>query len=546
MPLLLLLKLASVVTQLWWTGHSDFPAVQLRDATVVGLDIPTFRQDLFAGIPFAEPPLGNLRLKPPVLKPALDSGTFHASSFKLACLQLGLPVNQISEDCLGINVLRPAGTRAGANLPVMFWTYGGAFQGGLSTIYNGNAIVQQSVLRGTPVIYVSFNYRLGPLGFPQGQEAADNGALNLGLKDQLAALEWVQLNIGAFGGDKSKVTVFGQSAGAIMISLLFLNSPISSLARAAILESGSHASTPLLPPQYRQGVWQNFVKGVPSCASLATSGSTFDCLQKANTTEIFQGLAMAASHPTGILPWNPVIDGPGGIIPDLPSVLLQNGQFAKLPFISGTNLDEGTLFAEPTVSSTEGIALKLIARASPTASPEALNSSVAAILELYPDIPSIGSPFNTGNETFGRSSQYKREAAILGDQSFLSQRRFWMQTAANASIHTYGYLFTQSHPKFSPALGVSHGLELSYLFGKLDGTASATFLSLVMMDYWISFATSLTPNDGFGFPRPRWTQWTSHDQTVMQLDGANLTMIPDNFRAKQANFFNLNPALWQH
>jgi acetylcholinesterase len=107
------------------------------------------------------------------------------------------------------------------------------------------------LLKGTPVIYVNFNYRLGPLGFPQGQEADNRGSLNLALKDQLTALEWVQLNIGTFGGDKTKVivalldleqfnsppvqvTVFGESAGSIMTSILFLNSPIQSLARAAV------------------------------------------------------------------------------------------------------------------------------------------------------------------------------------------------------------------------------------------------------------------------------------------------------------------------
>ncbi|KAJ7614131.1 esterase 1 [Roridomyces roridus] len=519
----------------------------LGNTTVVGLDVPTFGQDLFAGIPFAETPVGSLRLKPPVFKPSLDPGTFDASAFKLACLQTDLPVDQVSEDCLGINVLRPTGTSAGANLPVMFWTYGGGFDEGLSTIYNGSGIVLQSVFRGTPVIYVSFNYRLGPLGFPQGQEAADRGALNLASKDQLAALQWVQLNIGAFGGDKDKVTVFGESAGAIMTSILFLNSPIESLARAAIFESGAQASSALFPPQRREAAWQNFVASVPSCASLSQSSDTFACLQKANTTEIFQGLATAMADATEEFPWDPVIDGPGGIIPELPSVLFSKGQFAKLPFISGTNLDEGTIFTDPTVNSTEAIAEFLIAGASPSADPGKLNSSVARVLELYPDIAALGSPFGTGNETFGLSSQFKRAAAILGDQSFLSQRRFWMETAAKASVATYGYLFTQPQPESPAFQGVSHGSEILFVFGAPNDTsASATGLARIMTDYWVSFATSLTPNDGLGFPRPEWTQWTLDNQTVIQLNGDNTTMIPDDFRAEQAGFFNVDPAIWQH
>ncbi|KAJ7867759.1 Carboxylesterase family-domain-containing protein [Mycena olivaceomarginata] len=195
----------------------------------------------------ADPPLPGKRFKPPVLKPSPDSKTLDASNFGPACLQMDLLLAQMSEDCLTINVIRPAGIAANAKLP-MFWTYGGGFDEGASDIYNGTGIVAQSVARGTPVIYVDFNYCLGPLGFPQGQEADNRRALNLGIKAQLAALEWVQLNIGTFGGDRRKVTLFGESAGSIMMSILFLNSPLTSLARAAILQSGSQATLALFTP----------------------------------------------------------------------------------------------------------------------------------------------------------------------------------------------------------------------------------------------------------------------------------------------------------
>ncbi|EEB86564.1 hypothetical protein MPER_16439, partial [Moniliophthora perniciosa FA553] len=98
-------------------------------------------------------------------------------------------------------------------------TYGGGFHSGTAAQHNGSVTVEQSVRRGTPVIYINFNYRLGPLGFPQCQEAADRGALNLGLEDQRVALDWVKSNVQAFGGDPDKVTVFGHSAGSIMTSI---------------------------------------------------------------------------------------------------------------------------------------------------------------------------------------------------------------------------------------------------------------------------------------------------------------------------------------
>ncbi|KAJ7450809.1 extracellular triacylglycerol lipase precursor [Mycena latifolia] len=543
--MLLLLSLLPYLAKLVCVGAA--PTVQLGQTTIVGLDISTFQQDLFAGIPFAEPPLGSLRLAPPVLKPCLEAGTFDASNFRPACLQTNVPLSEISEDCLTINVLRPTGTLAKAKLPVMFWTYGGGFDAGWSGTDNGTGIVAQSVARGTPVIHVSFNYRLGPLGFPQGQEANNMGALNLGLKDQITALEWVQRNIGVFGGDKHKVTVFGQSAGSIMTSILFLNSPITSFARAAIFESGSQASVALFPPERRETTWQNFVGGVASCASGATSGSTFACLRNANTTEIFQGLSAAMAAATEAAPWAPVIDGPGGIIPGLPSVMFQRGHFARLPFIAGTTLDEGTFFTPQVINSSDEIFGSFVAQYSPSISPPTLQSSVLNLLQLYPDIPALGSPFNTGNETFGLSSEYKRAAAIAGDLNFQSQRRFWMNTAANSGVPTFGYLFTQPQPNGPPALGVYHSSEVAFVLGAPpDTSASAILLSRTMTDYWVSFATSLTPNDGLGIPRPEWTQFTPENKAVIQLNGANLTMIPDEFRAEQMAFINSDPVIWNH
>ncbi|KAJ7754372.1 extracellular triacylglycerol lipase precursor [Mycena maculata] len=544
--MLILLSLLTSLVRLVCINAS--PTIQLGNTTLVGLAIPTFQQDLFAGIPFAEPPLGSLRLKPPMLKAGLNSDSFDATSFGPACLQTVLPLDEVSEDCLTVNVLRPTGTPVDAKLPVMFWTYGGGFFEGASAGVNGSRMVAQSVLRGTPMIYVNFNYRLGPLGFPQGQEADNNGALNLGLKDQIAALEWVQSNIGAFGGDPDKVTLFGQSAGSIMTSILFLNLALTKLARAAIFESGSQASTPLFPPQSQEIDWQNFVGGVPSCASLAMSRNTFSCLQNATTTEIFQGLSVVLPADSVVSPFNPVIDGPEGLIPDLPSVLFERGQFSRLPFIAGTDLDEGTLFTSTTVNSTQEIEERAIGLFSPSISPVTLEQSVLTLLNLYPDIPALGSPFNTGNDTFGLSPQYKRAAAILGDLNFLSQRRLWIETAANAGVPTFGYLFTQPQPELPPALGVEHSSEITYVYGTpSDNSSSSILLSRIMTDYWVSFATSLTPNDGRGVvQRPEWTQFTPQNKAVIQLDGTNMTMIPDDFRAEQTDFINSDPAIWLH
>ncbi|KAJ7124258.1 extracellular triacylglycerol lipase precursor [Mycena epipterygia] len=534
------------VAQFWLVGASNSPSIQLRQTTLVGRDVSILKQDFFGGIPYAEPPLGRLRLKPPVLKTNLKDGTFNASNFGASCLQTDLPLNEMSEDCLTINIFRPSKISTKAKLPVLFWTYGGGWVNGTSSAFNGSAIVAQSVARGTPVIYVNFNYRLGPLGFPQGWEAADKKALNLGLKDIITALEWVQLNIGAFGGDKDKVTMFGKSAGAVMTSLLYFNSP-ERWARAAIFESGSQASGPLMKTAVRDDDWHNFVDGIPSCHSKAKPGSTFECVQSADTSQIFQGLFAAATESKNFFIWDPTVDGPGGLIPDLPSVLLEQGKFARLPFIGGTNQDEGTLFAAlwmgEGVNSTQQIKNWVTAYASPPVPSQ--DSSINTLLQLYPDVPALGSPFNTGNELFGLSSQWKRASAVVGDIMFHSQRRYWMETAAKSGVKTFGYLFTQPQSSWPPELGVPHSSEIPFVYGSpTNPSASDSLLSRMMIDYWLSFATSLDPNDGLGVARPKWDQYTPKHKVLMQLNGDNTSMIPDDFRKDQMAFIDSHPEVW--
>ncbi|KAK0467016.1 extracellular triacylglycerol lipase precursor [Desarmillaria tabescens] len=528
----------------------SLPEVQLDTTKLVGSDLSLSQLEFFGGIPYAEPPLGALRLQPPVLKADLGVETFNASEFGLACLQAGLPVDAISEDCLTINVLRPSGTSHNASLPVLFWTYGGGYFEGSASLYDGSAIVTQSVLRGTPVIYVNFNYRLGPLGFPQGKEAADRENLNLGIKDQLAALEWVQHNIGAFGGDKNKVTVFGESGGASMTSILFLHPSISDLAWAGIFQSGT-ASTALpfnaTAREDREDAWNNFVTAIPECSSYVGTLSTFPCVQNASSSEVYEGFLQAYSKATEQFPFCPTLDGPSGLFPDLPSRLLPTGQFARLPFIAGTNLDEGTLFSPPTQDYTEEVIRSIVnANYSPPAVPtDAMNE----LMDLYPDDPADGSPYNTGNETFGLSPGFKRISAILGDLAFNSQRRLWSQTTADAGVKSYAYRFAQRLSSMPAYLGVPHGGEIPFVFGSvadMNETASVVALSTVMIDYWLSFATSLDPNDGFGLQRPAWAQYTASDQALLQISADNLTMVPDDFNKEKIDFIISQTVVFRH
>ncbi|KAJ7122393.1 Alpha/Beta hydrolase protein [Mycena epipterygia] len=175
-----------------------------------------------------------------------------------------------------------------------------------------------------------------------------------------------------------------------------------------------------------------------------------------------------------------------------------------------------------------------------------MDNATDKLLQVYPDIPALGSPFNTENQLFGFSSQWKRASAVVGDLMFHSQRRLWMQTAANSTVKTFGYLFTQPQPSFPPELGVPHTSGIPYIYGDpTNPTAADNLLSRMMIDYWVSFATSLDPNDGLGFPRPEWLQFTPGNEVVMQLNGDNATMIPDDFRKEQIAFIDANPEIWR-
>ncbi|KAK0460689.1 triacylglycerol lipase [Desarmillaria tabescens] len=457
----------------------------------------------------------------------------------------------MSEDCLTINIFRPSSATESSSLPVLFWTHGGGYQTGSASSFNGSALVAQSVERGTPIIYVNFNYRLGPLGFPQGVEAASRGILNLAIKDQLAALEWVQINIGAFGGDKDKaglaVTVFGESAGSVLTSVLFLHPSVSKFARAGIFESGSASSTLTFNAQHREDSWTNFVEGVPSCSSFVGTSFTVDCLQSANFSDILEGLLQAMADTHEQLPFDPTLDGVSGLLPGLPSELFPRGQFARLPFIAGTNLDEGTLFCPMELNYTNDLLREnLNANFSPTAVP---SNVLNDFLALYPDDPAAGSPYNTGNETFGLSPLYKKCAALTGDLMFESQRRHWIQTASEAGVKAFGYRFTQPLSATPAYLGVYHGSEIPFVYGtlgSLNEMASANTLSVMMMGYWISFATSLEPNDGLGSERPLWPQYTPSQQVLLQLYGDNITVIHDDYNKEKIDFIISEGAVFRH
>lgn len=520
--------------------------LKLKGTTIKGVDLTGLKVEFFGGIPFAEPPVGKLRFHSPVPKPRLGVPTFNATDFGKLCLQPNQPAERQSEDCLSINIHRPAGTKPGAKLPILMWKYGGGFIGGGALFYNGSLLVAQSIDRGTPIIHINYGYRLGPFGYPQGEEAFRRRELNLGQKDTLTALEWVHANIHEFGGDKNKITIFGESAGGMGIGALHFVKGFDKLVRGAIMESGNANGPSVYNATEREGMWQDYVKTVPSCASLAMSGNVFPCLRNASEEEI-KGYVQQPSR----FGFSPTLDsGPGSLFPDYASRLYKRGDFARIPFISGTNLDESTSSTRDARSPnyTEADLKKSLFINNPIVSPARLEATIDHILELYPDIPELGSPHRTGKELFGFKSIYKRACAIRTDMSFVAAWRQYMHTAVDHNIKAYGYIFTQPQLfAYEPAIGVPHAAEMPYLFGdSTDPTAAGQHLSKLIMEYWISFAVNLDPNDNKGIKRPKWPRYTKNNQVILQLEGDNTTAINDDFRKEGIAYLNENADVFRH
>lgn len=230
------------------------------------------------------------------------------------------------------------------------------------------------------------------------------------------------------------------------------------------MESSSQSTAPIVSPEDGDSLWQQFTRNVTSCAS-AEANNTFACLRSASSAELLR--AYLVVNPTPLdFKFVPIVDGKNGLIPEVPSAMLKSGRFLRIPFIAGTNLDEGegrwsleyrehffdsgsfmhpgTLFIPSTISSTQQDLLSALQARVPMAGSSKAKSSVYGhLLRLYPDDPVLGSPFGTGNETFGLAPQFKRAAAIVGDVWFGALRRAWINAASSRSVKTYGYLFTE-------------------------------------------------------------------------------------------------------
>ncbi|KAF8154970.1 carotenoid ester lipase precursor [Crassisporium funariophilum] len=467
------------------------PIVQLTYGSFQGSIVGNVAE--FLGIPFAAPPVGNLRFAPPQA-PLSFKGVRPATSFGAACFQQSttLPsilggagttatgISVVSEDCLFINVVKPANVPAGQKLPVLMWIYGGGFEDGDTSTNPGDTVVARSIALNEPVIYVSANYRVSALGFLGGSEVKAAGIGNAGLRDQRFAMEWIQRNIAAFGGDSQKVTIWGESAGAISVGLHLVvnNGNPTGLFHGAFMESGSPiplTDITTLQPSFDQLVANTNCTGSSNLIQCLRA-VPFDALSTAmnQSPNIFSFMSLE-------LAWQPTVDGQF-LVRD-PQVSIQRGLYAKIPLVTGDCDDEGTLFSLSTTNittDTEFLGYMQSNYFQNVLTP----AQLTAVGQAYPADVTQGSPFDTGAAN-ALTPEFKRLAAIQGDLVFQAPRRFFLGTASKTQP-TFAFLFKRG--KATPLLGAFHGSDIPEFYG----TGAAP--DFIGTDALVNFANNGNPN----------------------------------------------------
>lgn len=429
---------------------------------------------VFKGIPYAAPPVGDLRWKPPAALPAWQ-GIRKAHSFGAACIQprsnaVGIYTNppaKIAEDCLTLNIWRPEKAKGA---PVIVWIHGGA----LVTGYSHEAMYDGARLAARGAIVVSINYRLGVLGYMAhpalSAESSAGVSGNYGLLDQIAALHWVKTNIGAFGGDAGNVTIAGESAGALSVLYLMASPEARGLYHKAILQSGYMISTPSLK-EARHGEIPAEAMGAGVAAALGAAD--LRALRAIDPVALTDGAAKA-----GYFPWGTV---DGKVLPRQLVDTFDRGEQAPVPVLAGFNIGEIR-------------SLRMLAPP-PPASAAAYE---AAIRERYGDLADAWLKRYPAQDLAEAILATPRDAMY----GWTAERLAVKQTGLGQNA--YLYLFDHGYPAASEAgLHGFHAAEIPYVFGtasdtppywpKIPDTLDERRFAAAMGDYWVSFARTGKP-----------------------------------------------------
>src|SRR5512139_436665 len=453
----------------------------------------------FLGVPYAAPPTGALRFRPPQPSSAWP-GVRDATKEASLCPQQ-VPLGSTSEDCLYLNVHTPPAARSRA-LPVMVWIHGGAYILGSGAGYDPAPLVARGDL-----IVVSMNYRLGPLGFMAlpglTEESGTTG--NYGLLDQQAALRWVRENIGAFGGDPRNVTIFGESAGGNSVCMQLISPSAKGLFDKAISQSGGCVGTPLGPvtPDKAYGSGRKFA-GSLGCTDQPTMVA---CLRGKPAGDF--GGDFLSMWGLNDLSWTPVIDGK--VIKESTGSAIRSGRYTKVPLIVGSNKNEGRLFTAVQYHVLQG--RRSTADDLNTAITRRAPAAEQAMRAAYP-------PASADNADLALSD-------FTTDGLFACAALFTSRAAAsNPGQRVYQYEFADPKPPLSDLdplmpLGDYHVAEVFYLFKTMQNVplllglnADQQRLSEQMLGYWTTFARTGDPN---GPGTPAWPAFTSRSSRAQRL-----------------------------
>lgn len=432
---------------------------------------------VFRGIPYAEPPLGELRFAYPL--PYEGTGTFDATRFGERCLQPNIAFTSLqgSEDCLTLNVWT-AQLSSAEKAPVMVWFHGGAFVQGSATekTYHGHDLAQHGV------VVVTANYRLGPLGFTTHPGLTGDGGpvVNAGLADQLLVLDWVQQHIAAFGGDPENVTVFGESAGGIATCALISAGQAEGRFQRAILQSGPCTQLLALPDVPTANAQAEALGQAVGCD--AADPGFADCMRAADAETLTSALGFRPGVVFGDgAAWTPVRDGT--TVPlDVDAALASASPGVDI--IAGSNADEGSIVLV-------GVSQGVVTVDYQAATTQMFGADADAVRARYP-VADFG-------------GEAEAIAAIFGDQFVCGTRRVArLRRQAGAGVWLYHF----AHPFVTPIgdLGAMHGAELPFVFGteltlvKLRPDEEP--LSELMQRYWTRFAATGDPNGGADFVWP--------------------------------------------
>ncbi|KJA26921.1 hypothetical protein HYPSUDRAFT_132202 [Hypholoma sublateritium FD-334 SS-4] len=471
----------------------------------------------FGSIPYAQPPLGNLRFRAPqpLNEHATASSVSDSRNWGPPCIQRPAVVGIGSEDCLTLNVWKPTNATEGSKLPVAVYIHGGGFYYGTP---QGFPMYDWVAQHPGGIISVSITYRMGILGFLGGPEVEKDGDLNAGLLDQRAGLEWIQRHIAAFGGDPDKITISGESAGgaSVMMQVVAYGGSKPVPFKRAIAQSIGYGPT-MSPSQ----VETNFNNAAIYAGCSPSDGTTMDCLRKASIGAI---VSAANRNPNGA--FAPIVDGVNGIMPDLPSRLITARKFSPVDFLGGHCTGDGNTFAggNPTQFITEDdIRTRVFSRW-----PGVTNDTITQALSLYPAPGTPNSPFAT---------EYERATAIAGDIVFTCMDIYFADKSLQKNVqNVFAYAWNAPDPVLynaNPYLGAMHTSDLYFLFdGATFGNAGNTFtpfndteeaLSTEAIAYWTSFAGSGDPSAARKATSPLWAPFadgTTRSHLVLARGGA--------------------------